>query len=138
MMSLQVRKRSLNLFHYCLVCSCCCREIIVLRSKYVVVLTLPEIIKKRFRVCISCQVQSVPRERKNQLMKLPVHASELCHYYNKTFMSDTSNLFTVYTIFPYSLTHACDSKSHLFSHGFKLQLNVCFSFHLKDILSQPH
>lgn len=51
----------------------------------------------------------------------------------KLFMSDTSYLFTVYSIFPYSLTHICDSKSHLFSRGFKLQLNVCFSFHLKDI-----
>jgi hypothetical protein len=92
-------------------------------------------IKKRFRVYISCQVQSVPRECKNQLMKkLP--ESELCLYYNKT-LSDTSYLFTVYSIFPYSLTHVCDSKSRLFSHCFKLQLNVCFSFNLKDILSQP-
>jgi len=101
-----------------------------------VVLTLPEIIKKeRFRVYISCKVQSVPRECKNQLMKkLPVHESELCHYYNKTVYVGYY-LFTLYSIFPHSLPHVCDSKSHLFSHGFKPQLNVYFIFHLKDILS---
>jgi hypothetical protein len=131
--SLPVRKQSLTLCYSCLVCSCCCREIILLRSKSVVVLTLLEIIKKkRFGVYISCQVQSVPRECKSQLMKkLPVHESELIIITTKLFMLDT--ISSQYT--PYSLTHVCDSKSHLFSRGFKLQLNVCFIFHLKNILS---
>jgi hypothetical protein len=106
-MSLQVRKQSLTLCHSCLVCSCCCREIILLRSKYVVVLTLLEIIKRRVRVYISCQVQNVPRECKNQLMKkLPVHESEFCHYYNKTlYVGYKLSLHSILHIFIFS--HAC-------------------------------